>query len=115
MVWDMTTRVVVQAIDGLSRRVEVRADNIANMHTPGFRARHLDFESNLRAAVQRGEVPSGGARLTPTPSIIDDRDNSVELETELTGAMRDALHRDAMVQAFNFQLGQMRAATGGQR
>jgi flagellar basal-body rod protein FlgB len=41
--------------------------------------------------------------------------NSVDLETELIGEMKDGLLRQAMVQGFNFKTGQLRVAMGGHR
>ncbi len=113
--WDITTDTVIGALNGLSAQADLRADNVANAETPGFRASHVDFASQLREAVARGDAASVGFEATPTPSVVDARGNSVDLETELIGAMRDGLLRDAMVAAFNFKAGQARMAIGGHR
>jgi flagellar basal-body rod protein FlgB len=112
-VWDATTGTVLGALDGLSLRGEVRAHNVANAETPGFRASHVDFEAALSDALVRGGEPA--FETGPSPTVVDARGNSVDLETELVGAMRDGLLRDAMVAAFNFKTGQLRAAISGQR
>jgi flagellar basal body rod protein FlgB len=49
------------------------------------------------------------------PTIVDAQGNSVDLETELIEGMKDGLHRDAMITAFNFKTGQLRVAMGGRR
>jgi len=87
--WDATTHATAAAIDGLARRADIRAHNIANTHTPGYRALDLPFERDLQVALQRGATPTA-TTTGPTfaPSIVDDRGNSVDLETELVGAMR---------------------------
>ncbi len=113
--WDPTTSAVVAAIDGLALRGEVRAHNVANAETPGFRARHVDFESALAEAVRRGEPAATRARTVPTPSVVDARGNSVDLETELIGELADGLHRDTMTAAFNFKVGNLRMAIAGRR
>ncbi len=112
--WDLTARVALHGIDGLARRMEVRADNVANVNTPGFRASHVDFESSLRTAIQRNAVPSSHATIE-SPTIIDRTNNSVDLETELIGAMRDQVHRDGLTAAFNFKSSQLRVSLGGAR
>ena len=113
--WDITTSTVIGALDGLSMRGEVRADNIANSQTPGFRARHVDFESSLADALSRGTPERSNPSIGAAPTVIDGQGNSVDMETELVGAMRDGLLNQTMVAAFNFKAGQMRAAVTGQR
>ena len=54
--WDVTTPAALRALDGLAQRGTVRANNIANAETPGFRAQTVDFESRCAtpcAAVTR--------------------------------------------------------------
>ena len=113
--WDVATQAVIGALDGLSLRSDIRADNIANAETPGFRARQVDFESQLRDAMRRGEPATAEPALTPSPTVIDAVGNSVDLETEMVGEIQDALTRDAMAAAFNFKTGNLRVALGGRR
>lgn len=113
--WDITTHAVISAVDGLARRSEVRAHNVANAETPGFRAGHVDFESTLAEALRRGDPRAARPVTVATPSIVDARGNSVDMETELVGELKDGLHRQAMTAAFNFKTGNMRVAFGGQR
>jgi flagellar basal-body rod protein FlgB len=51
---DAVSNVLNSALDGISLRQNVIADNIANVDTPGFRARSVDFESSLKSAIARG-------------------------------------------------------------
>ena len=113
--WDVTTRTALQALDGLSLRGTVRADNLANAQTPGFRAGHVDFESSLRDALQRGRPDEARQQVVASPTIVAANGNSVDVETELIGSMKDGLHRDTMITAFNFKTGQLRVAMGGRR
>jgi flagellar basal-body rod protein FlgB len=59
---ELTLRTLRQALDGLSRRQEVIADNLANGDTPGYQARTVDFETALR----RAEADGAGLRLRST-------------------------------------------------
>ena len=65
---DAVSSVLATALDGLSARQNVIADNIANVDTPGFRARAVEFESNLAAAIQRGEMPANGVSVSTMPT-----------------------------------------------
>ena len=62
--------ITLKALDGLSTRASVAAENIANANTPGYLARHVTFEQALAVAAQRGAgavealKPSIGADLT---------------------------------------------------
>ncbi len=62
IVSDAVTQVLRTALDGVSLRQQVTADNIANVDTPGFRATSVDFETSLRQATEDGSIerdPSG--------------------------------------------------------
>ena len=65
-------------IEGLARtmtlqqkRHEVLASNVANVETPGYRARELDF----RDALQQAFEERGANEATPdgTPAVVEDR------------------------------------------
>lgn len=113
--WDVTTRAALSALDGLALRGQVRANNVANANTPGFRAGHVEFEDALRDALLRRRPDQVQPTVVPSPTIVDGQGNSVDLETELINGMKDGLHRDAMITAFNFKTGQLRVAMGGRR
>lgn len=113
--WDAATQVVIGALDGLSLRSDVRADNIANAETPNFRARHVDFESRLAEAMRHGDLTAAEPAVVASPTVVDALGNSVDLETELIGEMQDSLQREAMAAAFNFKVGNLRVAIGGRR
>ena len=115
MVWDVTTQAALGALDGLSLRGEVRAHNIANADTPNFRAQHVAFEDALSDALRHGAPATAQPATSAAPTIVGPDGNSVDLETELIGEMKDGLLRQAMVQGFNFKTGQLRVAMGGQR
>lgn len=113
--WDVTASAALRAIDGLAQRGEVRAHNVANAETPGFLARHVDFESKLGDAIRRGRPAAATPDVGLAPTVVDASGNSVDLETELIGSMKDGLQRDAMINGFNFKTGQLRVAMGGRR
>lgn len=111
---DNTVTTIEYALRGLSQRADVRADNVANMNTPGFRARQVSFSEELRGALRGGQPAIAAApRVSISPGLPDATGNTVDLETELVGMMQDNLLRDGMVAAFNFKLGVLRSAIAG--
>src|SRR3546814_11960822 len=60
---DVTTAGLHVALNGLSARQRVIADNIANLETPEFLAGRVDFESSLSAALS-GDNPASAAITT---------------------------------------------------
>lgn len=113
--WDVTTTGVTAALDALGRRGEVRAHNISNAETPGFRANHVDFEDALATAWRRGTPERTQVNEVVSPTLADATGNTVDLETEMIGSMKDGLTRDAMIQSFNFKTSNLRMAIVGRR
>lgn len=111
---DTTMRAVEYALDGLKLRADTRANNVANVNTPNFEAKNVDFESALKSALATGRpeaaAPPG---VVQGDGLPDATGNTVDLEDELTGFMKDNLLRDAMVNAYNFKVGVLRTAIKG--
>lgn len=111
---DTTMRAVEYALDGLKQRADTRANNVANVNTPDFAAKTVNFESALRSALAAGR-PEAAA----PPAEVDGQGlpnaqgNTVDLEDEITGFMKDNLLRDAMVNAYNFKVSVLRTAIKG--
>jgi flagellar basal-body rod protein FlgB len=71
ILFDSTMQGVAEAMTLHQRRHEVLVSNIANVETPGFRARELDFETALRDAFVSEERPAGEP---PVARVIEDPD-----------------------------------------
>lgn len=111
---DRTMRAVEYALDGLKTRADMRAHNISNVNTPGFEAKQVDFETALRSALAFGAPERASApAVLPGEGLPNAQGNTVDLETELTGFMKDNLMRDAMVNAYNVKVGVLRTAING--
>lgn len=111
---DSTVSAIEYTLRGLAQRADVRANNVANMNTPGYRAQDVSFDDQLRTALQVGAPERAAAPRTGlAPTLPDATGNTVDLETELVGMMKDNLLRDGMVAAFNFKLGVLRTAIQG--
>jgi flagellar basal-body rod protein FlgB len=89
---DMTVSALHTALSGLSLRQRVIADNIANIETPGYQARRVQFEDALQNAVGAGTspaevAPSIGKSLEPTRengnNVNLDRETLLNIDTNL--------------------------------
>lgn len=54
---DRLTNLLTDFLDVQSRRTEIVASNLANLDTPGFKAKELEFSDYLRDAAQRALQP----------------------------------------------------------
>lgn len=91
------------AINGLSLRQQVTADNIANVDTPGFRARAVDFESALNEAIDRGRATGNSLDLTTqaTETPVGANDNNVDLRNETIAAIQTQYQYQVMSRAIS--------------
>jgi len=96
---DLTMQTTQFALDGLAQRGDARANNIANVNTPGFHSSGVSFESALSTALGRGDVP--------------DTSKVTTFDTEMTGNVKDSLTYEAMINGFNYKVSVLRQAIGG--
>ena len=109
---DAALRFDREALNLRARRQEVLAANIANADTPNYKARDMDFSSQLTKAVAQGRASQSMALSTtssrhlqseaaetsdsgllfrvPTQSSIDG--NTVEMDAERVNFAENALH-----------------------
>ncbi|HET7327460.1 MAG TPA: flagellar basal body protein [Nocardioidaceae bacterium] len=110
---DIVSATLYSALDGLSLRQRVAADNVSNIDTPGFRAATVDFESTLRSAAAAGST----AAVTPStgwssaPAGPDG--NNVDLATETMTAMRSVFQYQLVTRAVDDRFALVKTALGG--
>jgi flagellar basal-body rod protein FlgB len=111
---DRVEGVLHTALAGLSLRQDVVADNIANIDTPNYRARSVEFEDSLRSAVARGGVPESGVALTSTPTLtpVGPNGNNVDLRKETMAAMQTVFQYQTVTRAVSDRLALVRTAAG---
>jgi flagellar basal-body rod protein FlgB len=114
-VTDGTMDVIYQAMRGLAERQRVTANNVANVQTPGFKASRVDFETNLRDAVEQGAVPSADVAPEITTSTAPDvtNGNNVKLDDETVSMIKTNLQYQTMVEAMNAKFRLLKTAMGG--
>lgn len=106
---DAVSFVLHTAINGLAERQNVIADDIANVDTPGYRASSVDFETALKAAIDRGSV-SGDIQATVTPdeTPVGADSSNVDLRKETIAAIQTQYQYQVVGQAFTNRADLMR-------
>ncbi|MDN4472380.1 flagellar basal body rod protein FlgB [Demequina zhanjiangensis] len=99
------------ALDALSLRQRTIADNIANIQTPGYQARRVQFEDALSRAVSRG---SGDVDATIGISVEPTREdgNNVNLDTETVSNIDTVLRYQLAERAIDGKFKALRTAIG---
>ena len=97
------------ALDALSLRQRVIADNIANVQTPGYQAKRVAFEDALTTAVRQG---SGQVTARTQTSLEPTREdgNNVNLDTEVLSNIDTNLRYQLASRAAGDQFSLVRAA-----
>ncbi len=106
------TELFAAALRGLEAQRQAAEHNIANIETPGYRARTVSFEAALQAAVASGDPSRAGVTttLSATPTRIDG--SNVDLEDEVTGLEINALRQQLVTEALNASYTRLRTAIG---
>ncbi len=115
---DSVSRVLSSALDGVSLRQHVIADNIANVDTPGFRATSVEFEGALRSAIEDGsfDKASGApmkASTQATDTPVGANGNNVDLRKETVAAVQSQFQYQLLSRAVNDHYQIIRDSLGG--
>jgi flagellar basal-body rod protein FlgB len=106
---DVTVAAIHSALNGLALRQRVIADNIANINTPGYHAKKVEFEGALASAVAFGD---GGAQADVRTSLEPTREdgNNVNLDHETLANVDTGLRYQLMLRAMDGKFGLLRDA-----
>jgi flagellar basal-body rod protein FlgB len=102
------------AVSGLAARQQAIANNIANIETPGYRARKVKFEEALQSAVAHGDSPAGVA-----PSVLTSLEptrlngNNVNLDEETLSHIDTTMRYQLTLRAIDSKYGLLRDAIKG--
>jgi flagellar basal-body rod protein FlgB len=107
----VTSSALISALDGLALRQRSIAENIANVNTPGYQAKRVQFEDELRSAVEGG---SGTVGATVERSLEPTRvnGNNVNLDTEMLSNIDTVLRFQFASQAIGGQSASITKAIG---
>jgi flagellar basal-body rod protein FlgB len=117
--FDPTLQGLSQVMTLRQRQHEVISGNLANLDTPGFRARELDFKSALRDAFTAAE--QGTSPATP-PTPVEDRTaparadgNTVDLDLQMTKLTANCMEYVALAKLLGLRIALLRQAIEGSR
>lgn len=114
MLNDVSIEALHAALNGLSAREAAIANNVANVNTPYYTARQVDFERDLKSALAAGEDPMGvTATISSTDDPVNLNENNVDLTRETTLAVETQLHFDLATRAVSDRFSLLRTAIGG--
>ena len=116
--FDKTIDALSQSLDLQLMRHSVITDNIANAETPGFKARRVEFENELQAAVDESDE-NGGDVPQVTPEIFQDPDsgigqdlNTVDMDREMAKLTKTEVLYSAETQAVSQKFALLKYAIG---
>ncbi|MET0860808.1 MAG: flagellar basal body protein [Microbacterium sp.] len=111
MLESVTATALSSALDGLSLRQRAIADNIANINTPGYHAKRVQFEDALRSAIADG---TGAVDATVERSLEPTRlnGNNLNLDTETLSNIDTVLRFQFASQALDGQASSISKAIG---
>jgi flagellar basal-body rod protein FlgB len=110
---DRTMAALEVGLTGEAQRQRITSDNIANVNTPGFQARRVEFEDSLAEALGRRTASTVEISRTDAEPWMSFNENTVSLEAETTTLMKSGLHYEAIVGAVNARFGLLSTAIGG--
>ncbi|WP_328462705.1 flagellar basal body protein [Actinoplanes sp. NBC_00393] len=111
---DRSSSALRVAVAGLAARQTAIANNIANIETPGYRARKVKFEEALSSAVARGDSPAG---VTPSmqtslePTRLNG--NNVNLDHETLQHIDTTMRYQLTIRALDGKYNSLREAIKG--
>lgn len=111
---DGTTQALHLAINGLDARQQAISANVANVETPGYRARIVSFEDSLRAALEGGEPTEMDLAVTESLGATRANGNNVNIDFELLAQKETVMRQKLVVQAINSKYQLLRTAITGQ-
>ena len=97
-----------------ARRQEVLAGNLANLDTPGYRAKDLVFHEELSAHIHNGEMRRtmrhSSESVTADDEVPDQDGNTVSLETQMAKTTANTLRYEEITELLNRKIGMLKYA-----
>lgn len=102
-----------KALDGLSVRATIIAQNIANANSATYSPKKVTFEDELRAAVRLGT--DAVSNVEPQITVVDQKltSSDMRLDLEMASASQTSMRYAALVDILNRQMQLTRLAIRG--
>lgn len=108
--FDPTMAILNRALDGSALRQKTIANNIANLNTPGYKSRSVDFEDQLKSALADPESSEDALDgFKPTVTVDNSTDyrtdgNNVDVDSEMARLAENQLYYSAITTLLNKKL-----------
>ena len=112
--FDTTQLSLAAALRGADARQAALAGNLANVDTPGYARRDVDFHATLQAVLGAGADPSGAAFTAQpdTAAPVRADGNSVDVDAENSALAQNALEYDALARVAGARVDILKSAMG---
>jgi flagellar basal-body rod protein FlgB len=111
---DPTQSALNSAIQGASMRHDLLAGNLANVNTPGYQRRDVDFHGALQQAMSAGTPDAVQFRAVTEPGAVSADGNGIDMDRESAELAKNALDQQALVSVAQSRLSTMVTAITGQ-
>jgi flagellar basal-body rod protein FlgB len=112
--FDTTQLALGAALRGSAARQSALSDNLANVATPGYVRKDVNFHDTLASAMDGGNDPSGLAFAAQDDAAAPVRvdGNSVDVDAENSALAQNALEYDAMAKVAGTRIDILKSAMG---
>jgi len=112
--FDTTQLSLEAAMRGSSLRQTLLTDNLANVNTPGYQRKDVDFQATLQQALDSGQSPEG---VSFTPSVDSSRTvradgSGIDPDQESADLAENSLEYQALVQVEGARTNILQTAMG---
>jgi flagellar basal-body rod protein FlgB len=100
-IFDTTQLALAAAMTGAAQRQNAIADNIANVDTPGYQRKDVDFHAALRSAMATGADLDGmsfSPAVDPAAAPVRADGNTVDIDRESAAEASNGLEYEALSQ-----------------
>ncbi|MCX7723790.1 MAG: flagellar basal body rod protein FlgB [Thermodesulfovibrio sp.] len=110
---DRSINLLQKIMDICAYRQKILASNIANVDTPNYKAKDINFKEELRKAVENQSIEY---QVIEAPTTMPNRDgNTVNLEVEMTKLTETMLMYNAATQLLSTRIRMLKDAIRGGR
>jgi flagellar basal-body rod protein FlgB len=116
------THKVEKALDAAWLRNEVISQNIANVDTPGYKRKAVQFEEFLNNEMQSGQISQGKSKLAggdinviedPSGSSYRSDGNNVDIENEMALLSANSIRYNTLIQKISGDFQKLRSVIKG--
>jgi flagellar basal-body rod protein FlgB len=117
VLYDTTQLALERALEGSSLRQQALASNLANVNTPGYRRRDVDFHSALAGAMKSSDAKTALGSLSigateDTTSVVRADGSSVDVDAESAKLAANGLEYEQLTAAARVRVEILRIAMG---